>query len=171
MTTWAMKRARTMSPPIVRAWRIGRPAVLVATTAAFAMTLALSVLSGYQQVRTETELERYRFVMADLANSVRAMRAKAMAQRRLHELRIDADRGVIYISAIPGRQRAYAALEQAVWLPEGLTISEAPRGVVAYPDGMLTPASLVMSTPVHRRLFRLTTTAAWLVELHEEPTS
>ena len=145
--------------------------VLVAMTAAFAATLALSVLSGYQQVRTETELERYRFVMADLANAVRAMRAKAMAQRRLHELRIDADEGVVYISASPGSQQIYAAMEQAIWLPEGLEVSEAPTGLTAQSNGMLTPASLVIAAPAYRRLFRLTTRLNGMVELYEEPTS
>lgn len=156
---------------ITWATRIGGQAALAAATTAFTATLACLVLSGYQQVRTGMGLEHDRLAMADLANAVRAMRAKAMAQRQPHELLIDVDRGVIYISAIPGRQQTYTALERTMWLPEGLEVSEAPRGLTAQSNGTLTPTSVVVTAASYRRLFRLTTTAGGMVELHEEPTS
>ena len=125
----------------------------------------------YRQMQMDADLSRYRMAPTDLAGKMRTKRASAVAQQRGLELRVDAGHGVLYLSSAPHGRHAYAQLEQTIWLPAGLQISEAPLAFSAQPNGAFTPASMMLVAPSYRRLFRLTTSINGMVELYEEPTS
>ena len=121
--------------------------------------------------RQAAELQRYRAAMQDLANTIRTMQARARGKHRPVVLRIDAARGVFQITTLQRGSRAYETVEQTLWLPDGLAISEAPAALTVLPAGHLTAASILVEARTHNRLFRVTTTTHGAVRLHEEPTT
>ena len=147
-----------------------RAAVTLWAVMVCAVLIWLNIL-WYRQMQIEADLSRYRMAANDIAETMRTMHARAVTQRHGLELRIDAGHGVFYLSSTPRGRHAYAQLERTIWLPAGLQISEAPSMFLAQPNGTFTPASIMLVAPSYRRLFRLTTNAHGVVELHEEPTS
>ena len=127
--------------------------------------------SLYRQASVESDLSEYRVGLRDVANTIRAMRAKAVSEKHPFELRIDQKQGSFTVASLSGKTAAYVSVERVVWLPEGLEISEAPLWITAESSGLVTPASIVVEAPAFRRLFRLTTHLGGVVEFHEEPTS
>jgi hypothetical protein len=142
----------------------------VITAAAFILFTGWLVLSISRAIQGEAELLRYRSTMRDLSITLRAMRAQALAKQRTVQLRVDASRGLFQVTSIQAGLRPYATLEHTIWLPEGLQISDAPPVLLALPTGTLSSASIVVTAPSYNRLFRLTTDAAGVIRLDEEPT-
>jgi len=122
------------------------------------------------QLQGQMELLDYRSTMHDLTDMVQAMPSRAMAQRRVIQLRVDASQGAFHLAMTQGTSRLYETIERTLWLPKGLEISEAPALLTALPTGRLSAGSIVIIAPVYNRLFRLTTTERGLVHLDEEPT-
>lgn len=148
-----------------------RRLLLLAVVAGVCTVLFNETLSLYRQRDVGIALSEYRGSVNDLANTLRAMRAKAVSQRQPMELRIDKAHAALTLSSFSSGSLGYRALESTLWLPEGLEISKAPLSIAAQPNGSLTPAEIVITVPALQRLFRLTTTLSGAVGLHEEPTS
>jgi hypothetical protein len=129
--------------------------------------LGLSILP---QLQGQMALLDYRSTMQDLTGMVQAMPSRALAQRRVMQLRVDASQGAFHLATTQGKSTFYDTIERTLWLPKGLEISEAPALLTALPTGRLSAGSIVIIAPVYNRLFRLTTTERGLVRLDEEPT-
>lgn len=136
--------------------------------AAMAFCALLIVLPLRYAVQEEAQLSRYRALMESLTGTVRAMRSRAMAEQRIIELRIDATQGAVQLAAVEAEARPYEALEQIMWMPEGLRISDSPPLVTAFPTGELSEAMIVVTAPSYRRRFRLMTSPSGVVRLFEE---
>ncbi len=148
-----------------------RRVLLAAIGLTICSVIAIEGVSMYRQGHTEQALSEYRMTVYDLANTLRAMRTKAVAQRQPFELRIDPARRTFSVSSLSRGSSDYAALDRTIWLPEGLEISEAPLWITAQSNGALTPGSIVITAPVFHRLFRLVISHRGVVELYEETLS
>ncbi|GEM_PF-6188913 len=127
----------------------------------------ISLLSslGLQRRPPATFLQ-YRSAMADVAGTLRTMRLVAMHSQRTYAVRLDPVlRRVQVVWLRPG---AGEQVVRTIWLPEGLTIREAPAQVLITPTAV-EPASIVIDAPRYERAFRLHTGEA--VDLHEEPSA
>lgn len=124
--------------------------------------------SAHRQLWNATEFLRYRSTVQELTTTVRSMRAHAIAQRRVVELRIDASRGCFRLASIQERPDPYEMVERTIWLPAGLEINDAPRVLTVPPSGRLPAVSIVIAAPSYHRLFRLTTDENGRVQLDEE---
>lgn len=148
-----------------------------ATILRVSLAAGLLVLAGFaglvahRWVSAEKELLSYRSTMWELTSMVRGMRAKAMTHHRTMQVRVDADRGAFWFASVQGGAKPYETLEETVWLPEGLQISDAPRVLTVLPTGRFSEASIVVAAPAYDRLFRLTAGETGMVQLFEEPTS
>ena len=156
--TWAHTRHLKVSAKL---WR----AVMLAGTVCGALLIALPLRYAVQE---ETRLLRYRALMESLTGTVRTMRSRAMAEQQIVELRIDASQGVFQLAVVQQGKRPYEALEQTLWLPEGLQISDAPSVVSAFPTGQLSEAVIVVTAPSYHRRFRLMISQLGMVRLFEE---
>ena len=147
--------------------RLARVVALVALL----VFVGFSGVWAYRMTQKEAELARFRSAMQELTSTVRAMRAQASAKRRTVQLHIDASHGAFQVISIRrGPHRLDETLEQTLWLPDGLQISDGPPTLTALPNGRLSPATIVVTAPAYQRLFRLTTRASGVVQLDEEPT-
>ncbi len=162
----------SLRPSSLAVWyEIIRRVLLAAIGLTVCSVIAIESVSMYRQGHTEQALSEYRMVIYDFANTVRAMRTKAIAQGQPYELRIDPARRTLSVSSLSRGSSDYAALDRTIWLPEGLEISEAPLWITAHSNGALTPGSIVITAPVFRRLFRLMISHRGVVELYEETLS
>ena len=135
---------------------------------ALALCALLIGFSLRQATQEEAQLLRYRALMESLAGTVLAMRSQAVAEQRTIELRVDVSQGAFQLASIEQGAHPYEALEQTIWMPDGLQITDAPSVVSALPNGQFSEAVIVVTAPVYRRRFRLTTTQAEGVRLSEE---
>ena len=135
-----------------------------------ALTMAAWLgLVAIPNLRGEMEWVRYCAILHTLKEIVQAMPAKALARQRSIQLQVDALRGTFRV-AVAQAPHAYDIVEQTLWLPKGLQISDAPGALTAFPTGRLSSSSIVVAAPSYSRLFRLTTNEDGRVELHEEST-
>ncbi len=127
--------------------------------------------SAHRWMWQQAELLQHRAIVRDVANTVRAMRVRALSSRRPFELRIDAHQGRLQLLSIHhyagGRSET---VERTFWLPKGLVVNEAPERVTVSPGGELSGCSVVFASPSYSRVFRLTTANSGAVRLDEEPT-
>ena len=137
--------------------------------AGLALLIGMGGLVAHQWVRGETQWLRDRWVMQELTTAVRSMRARAVATRRVVELRVDASHGTFHLVTLQLASQPYEILEQTIWLPDTLMISEAPERLRALPNGRLSLSDIVVTAPYSHRLFRLTTDERGDVRLDEEP--
>ncbi len=159
-TAWRWLRRRLWA---LKPWLLWAMHVKVALV--LALWLGLIVLPRLHGAHT---MASYRLAMRELSESVRAMRARAQAQDRMVQLRIDAAHGQFQVVSQRYRPR-HEVVEQTIWLPKGLSVNEAPKMVAALPNGFRSAGDIVVAAPAYNRLFRLTMTAQGKVELHEEP--
>ena len=135
-------------------------------------SLALcALLIGFslrQAMQEEAQLLRYRALMDNVTHIVLAMRSQAVAEQRTIELRIDTSEEVFQLASIKQGAHPYEMLEETIWMPFGLHISDAPPVVSAFPNGQFSDAVIVVTAPMYGRRFRLTTTRAGRVRLSEE---
>jgi len=122
------------------------------------------------QLQSQMELLDYRSTMQDLTSMVQAMPSRAVAQRRVLQLRVDATQRAFHLAMTQEAAASYDTIERTLWLPQGLEINEAPALLTALPTGRLSAGSIIIVAPLYHRLFRLTTTERGLVHLDEEPT-
>ena len=148
-----------LSTPLLRA-------LAAATLVVFLGLLGLSLSRAIQE---EADILRYRSATLDLASTIRAMRARALAGRCTMQLRFDPAHRAFQLTAVRGAARPYETLEQTMWWPVGLEISKAPPVLTASPTGRVSPASIVVTAPAYNRLFRLTTNERRGVQFDEEP--
>lgn len=152
-------------------WDALRRLVLACILFGIVAILLQEGLSLYRQAAVDSDLTEYRIGLRDVANTIRAMRAKAVSENHPFELRIDQKQRSFTVASLSSSSPDYVSVERVVWLPEGLEISEAPLWITAESSGLVTPASIVIAAPAFRRLFRLKTHLGGIVEFHEEPTS
>ena len=124
--------------------------------------------SAYRWMWAQAELLSYRSTMQGLTSTVQAMRAQALAKRQTVQLRVDASRGLFQLALVEGHRNPYAVVQQTIWLPKGLEISDAPEMLSALPSGRLSPASIVIAAPFYNRFFRLTMKESGVVRWDEE---
>lgn len=111
---------------------------------------------------------QYRAALTDVAGTLRTMRLMAMHAGRTYAVRTDPALRrlqIVWLRPAGGEQ-----VVRTIWLPEGLTILEAPE------QFLITPASVESSSIVfdargYERVFRLHTGQDNAVDLHEEPTA
>ena len=136
------------------------------------MSIGLVVWCGayvHRWMWAQAELLSYRSTMQDLTSTVQAMRAQALAKRQTVQLHVDAARGLFQLALVEGRRKPYVVVQQTIWLPKGLEISDAPETLTALPTGRLSPASIVIAAPSYNRFFRVTTNERGVVRWDEEP--
>ena len=145
------------------------PPLRALTAAALVLLMSLFAISLSRAIQEEADLLRYRSAARDLASTIRAMGARALAGRCTMQLRPDPVRNVFQLTAVRGASRPYETVEQTIWLPDGLEISGAPPPLTAFPTGRMSAALIVATAPVYNRLFRLTINERGGVQLDEEP--
>ena len=145
--------------------RIARGMVAMITL----LCLGLVGVGGVRWFHREAQLQQFRTTLQNLAYTVQTLQPRAVARHRPMILRIDATRGVFQLTLLQGGQRSYETVEQTLWLPKGLEITEAPASLTVLPAGHLAATTIVVVAPAYNRLFRVTTTARGLVRLDEEP--
>ena len=123
---------------------------------------------AYRGMWAQAEMLSYRSTMQDLTSTVRSMRAQAIAKRQTIQLRVDASRGLFQLALVEGHRNPYAVVQQTIWLPKGLQISDAPETLTALPSGRLSSASIVIAAPSYNRFFRVTTDETGVVRWDEE---
>lgn len=145
---------------------------LLEGTLIFASVALISVFgaSMHRWMWAQAEWGRYRTTMQELTATVRTMPSRALAKRRTMHLRIDAARGTFQVTSAQGSSRTYTTVERTIWLPDGLEILEAPEALTASATGRLSAGAIVVAAPAYDRLFRVTTSEAGVVKLHEEST-
>lgn len=139
--------------------------------AVVAAGLCLVTAGGVRWLYRASELQRFRTTLQGLTGTMRSIQPRAVAKHRPMLLRIDAAHGVFQVTSLQNGRRAYEIVEETVWLPQGLEISDAPASLAVSPTGHLTSATIVITAPSYSRLFRLTTTPRGAVQLDEEPTT
>ena len=125
-------------------------------------------LRAQRQAQQEADLVRFRTVLDQLTATVRNMPVRAVAKHHPVQLRIDAAGGVFRLSIQQGGRRPYETLEQTIWLPAGLEITESPDQLTAGPNGRLSEGTILLMAPAYNRIFRLTASASGSVRLDEE---
>ncbi len=160
---WAQRRRYRIPSLLVRS--IGEGVVLFVSVALIWWAGA----AAHRWMTGQIVLLQDRSVMQDLTTSIRAMRFRAMTQHRMFELRIDpARRSVILITSDEPPGGPIERVERTVWLPEELSITEAPATLQALPDGSLSPASIIITSSVLGIRFHVMTMQTGVVRLNEE---
>ena len=151
-----------VSKAVLRALRVLAIVALVGFT-------GWASVRAQRQAQQQADLMRFRTVLGELTAMVRSMPAHAVAKRHPVQLRIDAAGGAFRLSIQQGGHRPYETLEQTIWLPAGLEVTESPEQLIAGPNGRLSEGTILLTAPAYNRVFRLTASASGSVRFDEEP--
>ncbi len=125
-------------------------------------TWLLPTLSGTR------EMASYQATVHDLGAMIRTLRPRALAQHRIVRLRVDSQRRAFQVVSALDTTGAYEQVEQTLWLPKGLQVSEAPSVVSVSSNGKLAAASIIIAAPDYNRIFRVMVDANGFVRIAEE---
>lgn len=154
---------------IDRAFLTPHPAVLWWCEVAVTLVIALWLGGWLLPTLTSTrEMASYRATVREVSDALRILRPRALAQQRIMRLRVDSQRRGFQVVTALDATGAYERVDQTIWLPQGLQITEAPSVVTISPRGELAEASITIVAPDYNRVFRVMVDAGGRVRLAEE---
>lgn len=122
----------------------------------------------HRRLLDTVELQRYRSAMRDVVRAVGAMPSKARVQGRAMRLQIETEQRAFRFASLEEGPKPYQRIEQTIWLPDGLVVSDVPdRSLAADARGQCSAYSFVVVAPAHHRMFRVTVDDAGIVQLDE----
>jgi Tfp pilus assembly protein FimT len=126
---------------------------------------------AFSRAKPTLELFQYRSLMQQLAAELQTMKFRSRNEGRTFIMRIDRASGMVQVVAEDRAAVPAVHVQRTMWLPEGLSIIQAPKQVLATPFGHLQSTAIVVEAEAFQRIFRLTTTPAGVVDLNEEPST
>ena len=122
------------------------------------------------RLKPATTLLYHQAAMHDLTATLRAVRFRALTQHRVFHVRIDAAQGGFCVMAQhQNSEGPIQIVERTIWLPPGLSVTEAPPVLTILPTGELSEGSIIVASTAHGTRFHLTTAPAGQIRLFEEP--